>query len=183
MQQMMSNLLQKSKHNFYSSLLYSSNYQQLLGKSKGGLKRRCKRNRQKSTLNIISSEYTNWFFFFISMTHLPVHGIADSNLLPLISTFGHGVVRRVGWGLKKEGVGVGRKVEGHTFITISQCGGGGVGSEGGRGRGAKKVKGPYRHHNFTFKMIFYCLLPDYFEYASSHNRWSVHTLCCNYTCW
>ena len=81
------------------------------------------------------------------MTHLPVHGIADSNLLPLISTFGHGVVRRVGWGLKKEGVG------GHTFITISQCGGG-VGSEGGRGRGAKKVKGPYRHHNFTFKMIF-----------------------------
>ena len=117
------------------------------------------------------------------MTHLPVHGIADSNLLPLISTFGHGVVRRVGWGLKKEGVGVGRKVEGLTFITISQCGGGGLGSEEGRGRGAKKVKGPYRHHNFTFKMIFYCLLPDYFEYASSHNRWSVHTLCCNYTCW
>ena len=117
MQQMMSNLLQKSKHNFYSSLLYSSNYQQLLGKSKGGLKRRCKRNRQKSTLNIISSEYTNWFFFYLHDT--PVHGIADSNLLPLISTFGHGVVRRVGWGLKKEGVGVGRKVEGHTFITIS----------------------------------------------------------------
>ena len=130
MQQMMSNLLQKSKHNFYSSLLYSSNYQQLLGKSKGGLKRRCKRNRQKSTLNIISSEYTNCFFSF-SMTHLPVHGIADSNLLPLISTFGHGEGKAGGVG--SEGVGVGRKVEGHTFITISQCWGGGLGSEGGRG--------------------------------------------------
>ena len=82
-------------------------------------------------------------FFFISMTHLPVHGIADSNLLPLISTFGHGVERRVGWGLKKEGVGVGRKVEGHTFITISQCGGGGGGwglkKEGGEVR--RKLRG------------------------------------------
>ena len=82
-------------------------------------------------------------FFFMSMTHLPVHGIADSNLLPLISTFGHGVVRRVGWGLKKEGVGVGRKVEGHTFITISQCGGGGGGwglkKEGGEVR--RKLRG------------------------------------------
>ena len=75
------------------------------------------------------------------MTHLPVHGIADSNLLPLISTFGHGVVRRVGWGLKKEGVGVGRKVEGHTFITISQCGGGGWGLKEEGGQGAKKVRG------------------------------------------
>ena len=88
------------------------------------------------------------------MTHLPVHGIADSNLLPLISTFGHGVVRRVGWGLKKEGVGVGRKVEGLTFITISQCGEGGWGLKEEVGRGAKKVNGPYRHHNFTSKMIF-----------------------------
>ena len=87
------------------------------------------------------------------MTHLPVHGIADSNLLPLISTFGHGEGKAGGVG--SEGVGVGRKVEGHTFITISQCwGGGGWGLKEEGGRGAKKVKGPYRHHNFTSKMIF-----------------------------
>ena len=89
------------------------------------------------------------------MTHLPVHGIADSNLLPLISTSGHGVVRRVGWGLKKEGVGVGRKVEGsYIHYNFTMLGGGGWGLKEEGGRGAKKVKGPYRHHNFTSKMIF-----------------------------
>ena len=80
------------------------------------------------------------------MTHLPVHGIADSNLLPLISTFWHGVVRRVGWGLKKEGVGVGRKVERLRAIHSLQfhnVGGGGGGwglkKEGGEVR--RKLRG------------------------------------------
>ena len=74
------------------------------------------------------------------MTHLPVHGIADSNLLTLISTFGHGVVRRVGWGLKKEGLGWEGRLRAIHSLQFHNVGGGwGLKEEGGEVR--RKLRG------------------------------------------